>query len=58
MGLMNYFLGFFRCSGFVSIGREKGKKFCDFFDFFVSGKSLSDIAYLKWEPQITQMAQI
>jgi hypothetical protein len=55
---MNYFLGFFRCSGFVSIGREKGKKFCDFFDFFVSGKSLSDIAYLKWEPQITQMAQI
>jgi hypothetical protein len=58
VGLMNYFSGVFWCLGFVSIGRIWRKKICDFFDFFVSQKRLSDIAYLKLEPQIAQMTQI
>jgi hypothetical protein len=58
MGLMNYFFGVFGCSGFVSTGRKRREKFCDFFDFFVSQKRLSDIVYLKLEPQIAQMTQI
>ena len=47
MGLMNYFFEVFICSGFVSIGRNWGKNFCDFFDFFVSQKRLYDIKGLE-----------